>query len=126
MGYTTEFRGRLKFSRQLTEVESAVMHELAETRHGGNIAEDPAFPGYYCQWIVTGDRKYLEWDGGEKFYNYIEWLNHIIDRHLEPWGVTVTGTIRWQGEERNDKGRIRADNSVLTITRGPQKRKKQA
>ena len=121
MGYTTDFTGRLKFSRKLTDEEYSTLMILSDERHGGNIDTTEGFPGFYCQWIPTNDRKYLLWDGNEKFYHYIEWLNFIIDRHLEPWGVTVTGTLRWKGESRDDKGKIRADASVLTITRTKKK-----
>src|SRR5207302_10365455 len=27
---------------------------------------------FYCQWVPTNDGKRLAWDGGEKFYHYVE------------------------------------------------------
>src|SRR5216117_2712686 len=29
-------------------------------------------PGLWCKWIPTADKLGIEWDGEEKFYNYIE------------------------------------------------------
>jgi hypothetical protein len=45
-------------------------------------------PGLWCQWVVN-DYNYLEWDGGEKFYNYTEWLDYLIEHFFEPWGYTL-------------------------------------
>jgi len=122
MGYTTEFKGKFRLSRKLNDEEYAVLIALNDERHGGNINVYSGFPGYWCGWLPTADRSYIVWDGQEKFYHYIEWLNFIVDRHLEPWGVTVTGTVRWTGETKEDKGRIRFDQSVMTVHRAKQKK----
>jgi hypothetical protein len=46
-------------------------------------------PGLWCQWVPTNDRKGIEWDGGEKFYAYVEWIIFIIEHFLKPWGRTL-------------------------------------
>lgn len=80
-------------------------------------------PGLWCQWtpvtyeegsgLEPGD--YLEWDGGEKFYNYVEWLQYII-KLLEPKGYKLNGEIEWFGEDRDDRGRIVVkDNDVKVL-----------
>ena len=68
-------------------------------------------PGLWCQWIINKD--HLEWDGGEKFYNYIEWLEYLIAHFFEPLGYKLNGDIEWQGEDYEDFGTIHVvDNEV--------------
>jgi hypothetical protein len=79
-------------------------------------------PGLWCQWIVTGDENgmVLEWDGGEKFYYYIDWLQYLINHFFTKWGVLLNGTIEWFGEERTDFGKIIVNDNVITIGNGEQ------
>jgi len=70
-------------------------------------------PGLWCQWHIEAEGEKLCWDGGEKFYDYVEWLRYLIDRFFEPWGVKLNGTIEWSGEDSNDKGKIRVKNNVV-------------
>jgi len=63
-------------------------------------------PGLWCQWEISPDGKYLEWNGGEKFYNYIEWLEYLIQNFFNPWGRKLSGEIEWFGEDREDLGII--------------------
>lgn len=71
-------------------------------------------PGLWCQWIIT-DNQTLEWDLGEKFYAYVEWLKYLIDNFFKPNGHTLNGTIRWRGEDFSDVGVIIVeDNDVTT------------
>lgn len=73
-------------------------------------------PGLWCQWVVTEDGTQIEWDGGEKFYNYSEWIEYLIEHFLKPWGVVVNGDVEWDGEERDDVGIIRiTDNQVQEL-----------
>jgi hypothetical protein len=74
-------------------------------------------PGLWCQWILT-DNQTLEWDGGEKFYNYVEWLEYLIKHFFEPWGHIINGQIEWQGEERDDMGIIIVEDNVVTTKQG--------
>lgn len=79
-----------------------------------NIAS--VVPGYWCQWEPTEDKMHIEWDGTEKFYNYIEWLNFIVKHFIEPWGYVLNGSVKWQGEDRKDVGKIKVfDNVVSTL-----------
>ena len=69
-------------------------------------------PGLWCQWIINNDGN-LTWDGGEKFYNYIEWLDYLIAHFFEPLGYILNGDIEWQGEGYEDFGTIHVvDNEV--------------
>jgi hypothetical protein len=72
-------------------------------------------PGLWCQWIPTEDGESIEWDGGEKFYYYVEWLRYIIEKFLKPWGYILNGTVRWRGEGFDDIGVIRVENNQIQV-----------
>lgn len=99
-------------------------------------------PGLWCQWVPTEDGNYIEWDGsekfynyvvtrdggyhrnlesewdgGEKFYNYVEWLEYIIRNFLAPKGYVLNGTVQWQGEGIGDVGRIVVKDNVVRTQR---------
>jgi hypothetical protein len=72
-----------------------------------------SMPGLWCQWVPTNDGAGIEWDGGEKFYEYQEWLGYLIANFLRPWGYVVNGTVTWEGEDSSDKGKlIVKDNTI--------------
>jgi hypothetical protein len=75
-------------------------------------------PGLWCQWVPNEDGTAIEWDGGEKFYSYVEWLEYIIKNFLKPWGYTLNGEVTWFGEERSDIGVIIVDNNKVTVREG--------
>lgn len=71
-------------------------------------------PGLWCQWIIGPDRKSLVWDNGEKFYNYTEWLEYLIQHFFAPCGYVLNGRVKWQGEDINDSGIIVVTNNNVT------------
>ena len=72
-------------------------------------------PGLWCQWQPGPDGDSIEWDGGEKFYGYTEWIEYIVENFLKPWGHTLNGEVHWSGEESGDLGVIIVeDNNVST------------
>jgi len=74
-------------------------------------------PGLWCQWRPTEDRLGIEWDGGEKFYEYTEWLKYIVQRFLAPKDYILNGVVKYWGEDRDDFGVISViDNSIVQIT----------
>ena len=75
-------------------------------------------PGLWCQWVPTEDGTEIEWDGGEKFYDYVPWLKYLLDNFLIPWGYTLNGEVNWEGEESDDLGLINVTANVVTIKRG--------
>ena len=78
-----------------------------------NNKPPPGVPGLWCQWVVD-DNGHINWDGNEKFYNYLEWLSFLMERYLKPWGYTVEGTLDWQGEDDDDFGRIIVTKNEIT------------
>ena len=74
-------------------------------------------PGLWCQWTPTEDRTAIVWDGGEKFYEYIEWLEYIVKNFIKPWGYKLNGRVHWVGQDSDDSGVIRViDNVVESAT----------
>ena len=71
-------------------------------------------PGLWCQWTVGENNDTIEWDRGEKFYSYQEWLVYIVDHFLKPWGYILNGGVAWQGEEESDTGILVVDNNKVS------------
>lgn len=69
-------------------------------------------PGLWCQWIITDDDE-LEWDGEEKFYNYVEWLEYLINKFFKPEDYILNGTIEFEGEDSGDRGYIKVTNNIV-------------
>ena len=83
------------------------------------IEQGSCQPGLWCQWEVSNKasnkQQVLAWDGGEKFYNYTEWLKYLINHFFSKWGVMLNGSIEWEGEESSDKGIIVVEDNQVKI-----------
>jgi hypothetical protein len=75
-------------------------------------------PGLWCQWVPSEDGTKIEWDGGEKFYDYVEWIAYLIDKILSPRGYVLDGEVEWQGEDSVDFGKIVIKNNIIRIKKG--------
>lgn len=74
-------------------------------------------PELWCQWIID-DYGNLAWDGGEKFYEYVEWLKYLIDNFFAPLGYSLNGEIEFQGEDYEDFGTIFVENNLVDVKYG--------
>jgi hypothetical protein len=75
-------------------------------------------PGLWLGWTLEkdGDNVMLVWDGGEKFYHYVEWLQYLITHFFEKWDVKLNGEITWVGEDRDeDRGKIVVKDNVVKV-----------
>lgn len=72
-------------------------------------------PSLWCQWEPSDDGKFIKWDGGEKFYEYVAWIKYINDHFLKPWGVTLAGDVKWRGEDPSDRGVIVVNNGIAAV-----------
>jgi hypothetical protein len=70
-------------------------------------------PSLWCHWMPTDDRLHIEWDGGEKFYGYIEWIEYLISKVLAPRGYVVNGDVAWRGEDFDDTGVIEVNDNMV-------------
>jgi hypothetical protein len=77
-------------------------------------------PGLWCQWIPNALGTAIVWNGGEKFYDYVEWLEYLIGHFLAPWGYLLNGEMKWAGEDEVDQGTILVkDNQVTALPDEP-------
>ena len=74
-------------------------------------------PGLWCQWVPNDEGTAIEWNGGEKFYHYVEWINYLINNFLKPWGYTINGEVSFRGEDFSDCGTIVANNNSIAVRR---------
>jgi hypothetical protein len=102
MGYTTDFYGEFVLNKKLDQELQEKLIKFSEDRHESNVAPTP--PSYWCQWIPTEDGLHITWDGGEKFYEYVAWLQYLCDHFLAPNGYILNGSVQYQGEDHSDVG----------------------
>jgi hypothetical protein len=110
MGYHTDFDGQFKLSRDLSIKEFNALNKL--TKNMGDKSKGQ--PYSWCMWVPTEDGDAIEWDGGEKFHDYIEWLQYVVDKYLKPWGITLSGKVEYDGEERGDYGYLEVIDGKVT------------
>lgn len=113
MGYTTSFEGKLQLNKQLSLDDYQWLKNFAEERH-----EEPGYPGIWCQWAPSKDGWHIGWDGGEKFYDYVEWMEYLIKEFFFPKGYRLNGEIEWEGEEQGDVGKIMVVDNKVTVVEG--------
>lgn len=146
MGYTTDFQGSFKFDKPLDAETLKLMNGLASTRRMGRKGLGKEFgiegefyidgkedheeniisfnspprtqPGLWCQWVPNDEGTVLTWDGNEKFYAYVEWLEYLISKILEPRGYKLNGEVTWEGQDSADQGKIICKNNKVTTKIG--------
>jgi hypothetical protein len=142
MGYSTQFVGEFKVDRPVDTETYNLLVGLATTRRmkrrvdakygvdGEFYVEDDdegvvdnnrtpsTQPSLWCQWLIDDDRQTISWDGGEKFYDYVEWIKYIADRVLKPRGYKLSGEVEWQGEDARDIGIIVVTENEVTTKKG--------
>jgi len=77
-------------------------------------------PSLWLDWQLQPDDyddkvAYISWTGGEKFYNYVEWMFYIKKIIEKYGGKLVDGNIVWHGEDPDDVGVIIAHNGNLIV-----------
>lgn len=84
-----------------------------------DVGGDPGRqPSLWCQWTPNEDSTAIEWDFGEKFYSYVEWLEYIIKYFLKPWGYTLNGEVRYRGDDFDDLGTIVVEDNEVSRCHG--------
>ncbi len=66
----------------------------------------PTQPGLWCKWVVNNNGTFLLWSGTEKFYDYVEWLEYLIENFFKRWGRVLSGTVTYRGDDPGDAGKI--------------------
>lgn len=113
MGYTTDFEGGFTVTPNLTQADADELEAFSNVDH-----RDEDMPGFYCQWVpdtLADGTSIIRWDYGEKFYDYVEWIQWLIENKLAPKGYVLNGTCQWQGEESSDMGQIQITDNVVEL-----------
>ena len=148
MGYTTEFTGTFKLNKKLDAETHKLLVGLSETRRvarniegygvqGEFYVDGSGFagqnreaniidynrppktqPGLWCNWTPTEDGMEIEWNGAEKFYYYVEWIEYLLNKVLLPRGYSLHGAVAWSGEEEGDLGAIQISKGVVRTLKG--------
>jgi hypothetical protein len=74
-------------------------------------------PGLWCCWQPSENGIRIVWNGAAKFYHYVEWLEYITKKILQPQGYFLNGKVNYQGEEEGDKGSILCVNNEVRLVR---------
>tara|TARA_R100001463_G_scaffold15141_7_gene39623 strand:- start:12571 stop:13122 length:552 start_codon:yes stop_codon:yes gene_type:complete len=136
MGYTTNFTGLMALSRRLTQDELDEYNQVwLNDRHDttGEYSGDyrgglEKAPSIYNKWEIIDDVEHgitdihcLAWNGGQKFYQYVNWLKFIVSDFLQPKGIYLKGKIRFSGEDVEDAGVITAHLQTIRVRNGEEK-----
>jgi hypothetical protein len=121
MGYHTDFEGDFTVTPPLEHQDAMELFAFSDMRHDTpeDCNEPPAgMPGLWCQWVPVdmteeGLSSAIGWDGGEKFYDYVEWIEWLIANMLGPKGYVLNGIVSWEGEESADMGQIVIKDNVV-------------
>ena len=70
-------------------------------------------PSLWLGWEIN-DKGNLAWNG-EKFHEYILWLEWLVKHVFEPVGAKLNGEIRWRGDNMGDEGILVMTNNKLTM-----------
>ena len=106
MGYSTEFRGQLKFrdeltARQLAKIKSMCGEDCRDHQEweAGDLT--------YIDLQLTDDFSGLEWSGAEKTYYMEKLVNVIITQMRKTWPeFALTGELQAQGEDAEDRWKV--------------------
>lgn len=103
MGYSTDFTGELKFTKELKAIELAKI----KTFLGEDCRHHPEWNATNMTYIdleLTSDFSGLKWDGSEKTYQLTEKVNLIIDEMKKDYpDFGLTGNLFAQGERIEDR-----------------------
>jgi hypothetical protein len=114
MGYQLDVYGTLSLDKDLTPAQVGELQDFTD-----NDQQDPSLPGGggYCTWrLEDGSGSTLEpnYEGYNRYSD--SWIQVLIDKFFQPWGLKVNGEVTWQGDESDDRGILKVeDNEVSAV-----------
>lgn len=117
MGYSTDFTGELKFTRELIASQLAAIKKML----GEDCREHPEWGAkdlYYVDLELTDDFSGLKWSGAEKTYHMERIVQLVIDEMRKKWpDFGLSGQLNAQGEDVEDRWTlaIKADGNATKI-----------
>lgn len=102
MGYTTTFKGELKFTKELTGSQLAKLKGFL----GEDCRNHPEWDGGNMTYIdleLLDDFSGIQWDGSEKTYDLEKKVNLVIKQMQSEYpDFGLEGKLRAQGEDIED------------------------
>jgi len=122
MGYKRNFSGKLLLSQALTipqyrEISKFTRQYSWKDPHYALDVQQGA-PEYWCCWWVNDSGEWLEQNENEKTAYEKEWLEFLIKKFFQPWGITLSGTLKWTGDDVEDIGIILVEENEITVREG--------
>jgi len=112
MGYSTEFKGELKFTQelkasQIAKVQAFLSEDCKDHPEWGN------HDLYYVDLEFLPDFSGLQWNGSEKTYGMVEVVNMIIENMRESMpSFGLEGSFVAQGEDVDDRWELIFENGL--------------
>jgi len=110
MGYTTQFKGTLKFKNELTLSQLGFLNSMLDE----DCRKHPEWeaPGlFYIDLKLTDDFSGLEWNGAEKTYDMHQLVNVVIKEMKKKYpDFELTGHLIAQGEDIEDIWKLNIKN----------------
>ena len=105
MGYSTEFKGELKFKEEMSASQLAEIKKFLD----GESSDHPEWGNpnnYYVDLEFLDDFSGLKWNGAEKTHGMVEVVNMItanMRERLKYSGFGFYGELNAQGEDMDDR-----------------------
>ena len=114
MGYSTNYDGVINFNHTITVPEIAKL----ETILGEDVRDHPDWGEqdfYFVDLCLTDDMIGLVWSNDEKTHSMKEQIEMIINIMTKEFPLfSLSGSMKAQGEEINDRYLIEVTNNVVT------------
>jgi len=123
MGYSTDFEGELKFTRDITIDELRIIQEVIAADGVEELANTSGYQAKpddrysYIDLELTDDFTGIKWNGAEKTYYMATSLNvvlHAIKQRIPD--LSLTGSMFAQGEDVGDVWGIEIRDGVAVRT----------
>lgn len=113
MGYSTIFKGSLKFASELTASQLAHLSKIL----GADVRDHPEWKikdeFYHINLELDEDFAGISWDGSEKTYEMVNQVNAILKwvRRIKP-DFSLIGEMVAQGENLMDRWKLVIKNGI--------------
>jgi hypothetical protein len=122
MGYSTKFKGALRFDSEITVPQmvklDSILREDVRDHPEWNVPKDLYLS--YVDLEITNDLTGLKWDGSEKTYGMADLIALVIRLMQEEFpDFSLSGTLFAQGDEVGDVYTIVVDkNNIREVAFG--------
>ncbi len=111
MGYSTEFKGELKFTKEPTASQLAKLNSMFGEDCRDHPEWDESEGLCYIDLELTKDFSAIKWNGAEKTYDLDKLVNVVIIEMRKEWPeFSLTGELLAQGEDIEDRWQLCFDH----------------